>query len=185
LDVIDKAIEEVILTEEQIALRIAELGKEITDDYTGKSLLVMCVLKGSVFFLADITRQIDPPLEFEFVKISRYRGERTPQGEPKNLDPWMPDLKGKHVLLVEDILDTGETMKYAVDLISNSGAESVRTCVLLAKEGYKNCCFPDPDYVGFCIPDVFVVGYGLDYREKFRNLRYVAKLREDFCGGNE
>ena len=181
---IDDAAERVLLTKQQIEKRVAELGCQITQDYQGKSLLVMSVLKGSVVFLADIIRQIDLPLEYAFVTISCYKGRTTSQVEPQIQEQQLPDVQNKHVLIVEDILDTGTTVMYASEVMRQKGANSVKACVLLAKTGYQERTSFKPDYIGFLIPDEFVIGYGLDYQERFRNLSSVGVLRKDMLGGN-
>ncbi len=172
---------EILFTEEQIASRVRELASQITQDYQGKSLVVMSVLKGSVFFLTDITRHIDLPVELEFVKISTYKGTTQPQVQPR-FEHGLPWVHGKNVLLVEDIVDTGETLHYAREALLQNGVASVRICVLLAKEGYQSRGGCVPDYIGFCIPNLFVVGYGLDYQERFRNLPCVAVLHQSGDG---
>ena len=169
-------LDSVLLAEEQIQERVGELGKLISRDFAGKDLLMMSVLKGAVVFLADIARFVDIHVEYGFVKISTYCGGTCSSKEPSVEEQEVFDLEGKDVLLVEDVLDTGKTIAHAKEWAVERGASSVSTCVLLAKEGYKNSAFPNPDYVGFTIPNVFVVGYGLDYREKYRNLRCVGVL---------
>lgn len=174
---------EVLFTQEQIADRVRELAALITADYQDTPFVVMSVLKGSVFFLTDITRHIDLPIEMEFVRISTYRGGTSPQLEPLFAEHLF-SVEGRHVLVVEDILDTGATLQYAIQALLDKGAASVRTCVLLAKQGYETRIEARPDYIGFCIPNVFVVGYGLDYEERFRNLPFVAVLRQRNDGDN-
>jgi hypoxanthine phosphoribosyltransferase len=178
-------LESVLLTEDRIQSRIKELAAEISRDYVEKDLFMMSVLKGSVIFLADITRAVTIPVEFGFMTISTYCGQTRPQTEPELTNRTFPDLKGRHVLLVEDILDSGATIAFARRWILKAGAESARACVLLAKEGYLQSQCPDPDYVGFGIPHVFVVGYGLDYQEKYRNLRCVGILKPSVYTGGE
>lgn len=187
-------LESVLLTEEAIRARIGELAERISRDYADQDLFMMSVLKGSVIFLADITRAVTIPLEFGFMTISTYSGSTRPQTEPQVTNRTFPDLAGRQVLLVEDILDSGATIEFARRWVTAAGAASVRACVLLAKEGYRQSRCPNPDYVGFEIPNVFVVGYGLDYHERYRNLRCVGVLkpsvyrasdREPASGGRE
>jgi hypoxanthine phosphoribosyltransferase len=170
-------LEAILLTEDEIQARIRELAADVSRDYAGRDLFMMSVLKGSVIFLADITRTVTLPVEFGFMTISTYRGATAPQAEPEVTNRTFTDLEGRNVLLVEDILDSGATIAFARRWVTEQGAKSVRACVLLAKEGYRESLCPDPEYVGFEIPNVFVVGYGLDYNEKYRNLRCVGVLK--------
>lgn len=170
-------LEAILLTEEEIRKRIEELGREISHDYAGKNLFVMSVLKGSVIFLADMVRCITIPLEYGFVTISTYKGGVRAQEKPTIVNTTFPSLKGKDVLLVEDILDTGATIRFATDWISTLGVNSLKTCVLVVKDGFERSQFGNPDYIGFHIPNRFVVGYGLDYEEKYRNLRLIGILK--------
>jgi len=181
-----KDLEEIMLTEEDILKRTKELGRQISQDYaSSNNLFVMSVLKGSVIFLADIVRHITLPMKYGFVTISTYKGGMRAQEKPTVVNTTFPSLEGMDVLLVEDILDSGATIRFATDWIKTLGVASVRTCVLVAKEGYENSKFPHPDYVGFEIPNRFVVGYGLDYQEKYRNLRCIGILKPAIYGGTE
>jgi hypoxanthine phosphoribosyltransferase len=175
-------LESVLLTEDSIQSRIRELARQISGDYAGRHLFMMSVLKGSVIFLADITRAVTIPVEFGFVTISTYGDGTQPQRAPEITNRTFPDLTGRHVLLVEDILDTGATISFAREWVLREGAAGVASCVLVAKEGYQESKCPDPDYVGFEIPNVFVVGYGLDYAEKYRNLRCIGILKPSVYG---
>ena len=175
LDDIDK----ILITEKQIRQRVAELGEQIAADYRENNLFAMSVLKGSVVFLADITRAIKLPLEFGFVSISTYQGTTSSKVDPYIQDAHLPPLAGKDILLVEDILDTGKTIKFAREWIRKKKPHSMKTCIFLAKGDYKNCLYPDPDYIGFEIPPLFVVGYGLDYQERYRNLPFIGVLKEE------
>lgn len=175
-------LEAVLLSEDRIQARIRELADQISRDYAGKNLFMMSVLKGSVIFLADITRAVTLPVEFGFVTISTYGDGTQPQRAPMVTNRTFPDLSGRHVLLVEDILDTGATISFAREWVMREGAAEVATCVLVAKEGYRESKCPDPDYVGFEIPHVFIVGYGLDYAEKYRNLRCIGVLKPSVYG---
>lgn len=176
-------LEQLLLGEEDIRKRTEELGREISRDYAGKNLFVMSVLKGSVIFLADIIRCITIPLEYGFVTISTYKGGVRAQEKPTVLNTTFLSLEDKDVLLVEDILDTGATIRFATEWIATLGVASLKTCVLVAKEGYEHSQFPNPDYIGFTIPNRFVVGYGLDYEEKYRNLRSIGILKPEVYGG--
>jgi hypoxanthine phosphoribosyltransferase len=175
-------LEEILLSEEAIFQRVDELGQCIAEEYRGRNLFVLSVLKGSVIFLADIIRAIPIPLEFGFITISTYQGSTCSQRPPEVLyHSSLPSLEHKDVLLVEDILDTGSTLRYAVDWVKSLGASSVKTCVLVAKEGYESSDFPRPDFLGFTLPNKFLVGYGLDYRERYRNLCCIGVLKKELC----
>ena len=176
-------LQEILLSEKAIRGRIEVLGAAISSEYKENVPFFLSVLKGSVIFLADLVRAIHIPCEFGFVTISTYQGETQPSREPETLERKLPDLAGRHVVLVEDILDSGKTLAYAVKRIREAGAASVKTCVLVAKEGYRDSVFPEPDYLGFEIPRRFVVGYGLDYRERYRNLRYIGVLKPERIEG--
>ena len=166
---------EVMLSEEEIAAKVAELGAEITRDYEGKELIVLGVLKGSFLFMADLVRQIDLPLSVEFLGLSSYGDRTETSGEVKvTLDLNNP-IHGKHVLVAEDIVDTGVTLTYLMRMLSNRGPASLKLCCLLNKPERRKIEV-NPDYVGFTIPNRFVVGYGLDYGELFRNLPYIGVL---------
>jgi len=170
-------LESVLISEDRIQTRIREMATEISRDYEGKDLFMMSVLKGSVIFLADITRAVTIPVEFGFLTISTYGDGTRPQRAPIVTNRTFPDLTGRHVVLVEDILDTGATISFAREWVLEEGAASAASCVLVAKEGYQHSFCPDPDYVGFEIPNVFIVGYGLDYAERYRNLRCIGVLK--------
>lgn len=172
-------LEEILLTESEIQQRIEELGRQISSDFADGNLFVMSVLKGSVIFLADIVRNISIPLEYGFVTISTYKGGTRAQTKPTVVNTTFPSLDGKDVLLVEDILDTGATIRFASEWIQTLNVNRLKTCVLVAKEGYEHSEFPNPDYIGFRIPNRFVVGYGLDYDERYRNLRSIGILKPE------
>ena len=167
---------EVLLTQRQVHDRIRRLGSRVTADYREKDLFVLSVLRGSVVFLADIIRNIHLPLEYHFVTITTYSGSRSPQRRPHAEWAHLPDLTGKHVLVVEDVLDSGHTLCYAKQQIEALGAIDCRVCVLFAKEGYEQSAFPNPDYIGFTVPRRYIVGYGLDEAQRWRNLPFVAVL---------
>jgi hypoxanthine phosphoribosyltransferase len=170
-------LERVLLTEEQLAARIGELGAEISEDYAGKDLLMVSVLKGSVVFMADLVRAVTIPAAIDFLAVSSYgMGDKTSGivRIAKDLD--MP-LEGKDLLIVEDILDSGMTLSYIMKLLGNRHPESIEICTLLDKPGRRaEGVTVDCRYTGFTIPDAFVVGYGLDYAERYRNLPYIGVL---------
>jgi hypoxanthine phosphoribosyltransferase len=164
-----------LLSEIAIAKRVAELGRTITDVYRGRPLTVLGVLNGSVVLVADLIRVIDIPHQIGFIRASSYRGETTVAGQLTiNID-LMPMIEGRDVLLVDDIFDTGRTMVRLLDELSRQKPASIRTAVLLWKQGRSEVKIT-PDYYGFQIPDVFVVGYGLDYNDDYRHLPQIAVL---------
>ncbi|KMO85877.1 hypoxanthine phosphoribosyltransferase [Megasphaera cerevisiae DSM 20462] len=173
-----KDLKEVLLTEEQIRGRVCELGKAITKDYAGKTILMCCILKGAVTFYADLARTIRGPVLFDFMSCSSYGASSTSSGQVhirKDLDN---DVRNKDVLIVEDIIDTGVTLSMLLPLLKERGARSVKLATLLSKPARRQVEVP-VDYNGFEIPDAFVVGYGLDYAGQYRNLPYIGVLRED------
>ena len=172
-------IGEVLLSEEVIAAKVAELGRRIGADYAGRNLTLVSVLKGSLPFMADLMRQIALPLRIDLMEVSSYGGTST---ESSGLVRIMKDLSasisGEDVLLVEDIIDTGLTLNYLMRYLRGKNPASLKICTLLDKPARRLVEIP-VDYVGFEIPDQFVVGYGLDYGERYRNLRFVGVLRPE------
>ncbi len=172
-------IQEVLLTREQIEARIQELGREMLRDYHDKNPIFVGVLKGVVVFYADMIRAFDAPCQLEFMRISSYKGTKS-TGQMLVRQDISEDLTGRHVVILEDILDTGRSLQFTYDYLRFKGAASVRICTLLDKpEGRLPGYDIQADYVGFKIPNVFVVGYGLDYNEKYRNLPYVGVLKPE------
>ena len=170
-------IQKVLLTEEQIQTRIRELGKVLSEEYAGKDPIVVGVLKGVVVFYADMIRAFDAPCQLDFMWISSYQGTQS-TGNMLVRQDVTTDLKGRHVVILEDILDTGRSLKFVVEHLKAKGAASVRVCTLLDKpEGRVPGYEIQADYVGFSIPNAFVIGYGLDYDEQYRNLPYVGILK--------
>lgn len=165
---------EVLLSEAQLRARIAEMGADITRDYQGKPLKLVGVLKGSFMFLADLARAIDLPLQIDFIGTASYQGA-TSSGVVRITNDLSRPIEGEHVLLVEDIVDTGLTMKYLLENLGTRRPASVRVCALLHKPSRTKASVPI-DYKGFEIPDAFVVGYGLDYDGRLRNLPYIGVL---------
>lgn len=178
--VIPEEIESILLTRQVIEERVAELAAQITRDFEGMDFLLLGVLKGAFVFMSDLIRRLPMPLEVDFLTISTYVGRTRSTVEPYVPDNQWPQIAGRNVLLVEDILDSGRTMDYASRECLRRGARTFRVCTLMAKEGFESSAFPNPDYVGFVIPNLFVVGYGLDYRERFRNLDCVGVLSQEY-----
>ena len=165
----------VLLTEQQIQERLSELAREIAPQYRGQPLTIVGVLTGSVMFLADLVRRLDLPLRIGLIQASSYRGKTTTAGELHVDSELLADVRGRHVLLIDDILDTGQTLKHLIQHLIDQGAVTVKVAVLLRKQGRQ--LHPiRVDYVGFEIPNEFVVGYGLDYNDEFRQLPHVAVL---------
>ena len=170
-------IAKVLLTEEELKNKVSEIGKQITEDYRGKDLLIICVLRGAVIFLSDLLREIDTQVDMDFMAVSSYQGTKS-TGVVKIIKDLQTDIRGKEVLIVEDILDTGRTLDYLIRLLKERDPASVKVCSLLIKKEREVVKVP-VDYYGFYIPDEFVVGYGLDYNDRYRNLKYIGVLKEE------
>lgn len=172
-------IGEILLTEDQIAARVAELGRRIASDYAGRRVTLVSVLKGSLPFMADLMRAIDLPLRIDLMEVSSYGGTATESsGLVRIIKDLSASIAGEDVLLVEDIIDTGLTLNYLLRYLRGKNPASLRICTLLDKPARRLVEIP-VDYTGFTIPDRFVVGYGLDYGELYRNLRFVGVLRPE------
>jgi hypoxanthine phosphoribosyltransferase len=172
----------ILVTPDELRERIAELGASITRDYSGSQPLLVGVLKGAVMFMVDLAREIDLPLEVDFMAVSSYGSSTQSTGVVRILKDLDEAIEGRHVLVVEDIVDTGLTLRYIVDNLRDRSPASVRICALLRKQKARETA-PELDYVGFEIPDEFVVGYGLDYAEQYRNLPFIGILRPEVYGG--
>ncbi len=171
-------VKEILFTEEMLHQRVQELGAQISKDYAGKTILMCGILKGAVTFYTDLARAIDAPVLFDFMSCSSYGSGSTSSGAVmvrKDLDT---DIRGKDVLVVEDIIDTGITLSHLVPLLKKRGANSVKLATLLSKPARRQVDI-SVDYNGFEIPDAFVVGYGLDYDGRYRNLPYIGILKEE------
>ena len=181
----EKDIQEILLTEEQIKTRIAELGKELTADYAGKDPIIVGVLKGVVVFYADMIREIKTHCEMDFMWISSYAGTNS-TGKMEVKRDIASDIKGRHVLILEDIYDTGNSLDFTYRHLLTREPASLKICTLLDKpERRRPGITLKPDYVGFTIPNAFVVGYGLDYNEHYRTLPYVGVLKPEAYGISE
>ena len=168
----------VLITEEELKNKVQELGAAISRDYEGKNLLMVSVLKGSVIFMADLMRAITIPAQIDFMSVSSYGAGVKSSGVVKILKDLDALLEGKDLLLVEDILDSGNTLYNLAGHLRDRGAASVALCVLLDKPARREKPI-QPNYVGFTVPDEFVVGYGLDYADRYRNLPYVGVLKPE------
>jgi hypoxanthine phosphoribosyltransferase len=174
--VIHPDIESVLLTEEQVQARIRELGAEISRDYDGMSILLVAVLRGAALFIADLARDITVPVELDFMAVSSYGSSTKSSGVVRILKDLDEQIEGRHVLVVEDILDTGLTLKYLLKNLASRKPASLEVVTLLSKEGKRRVPI-SCKYVGFSVPDEFVVGYGLDFAERYRNLPYIGVLK--------
>lgn len=163
----------VLISEEKIKNRVAELAMQISHDYVEKDLIVVGILKGAVVFVSDLIREIAIPLEIDFMAISSYGASTQSSGVVKMLKDLDTSIEGRDILVVEDIIDTGLTLSYLTDLLKSRKPNSIKTAVLLDKPERRKIDF-SPDYVGFTVPDEFVIGYGIDYNHKFRELPYVG-----------
>ena len=167
---------DILITAERIQERVEEMARQIAQDFRGRRpLTIVGVLTGSLMFLADLVRRLDMPLRIGLIQASSYRGETTTPGELHVQPELQPDVRGRHVLLLDDILDTGQTLTHLTRHLHSLDAASVRVAVLLRKQGRQQVPL-DPDYCGFDIPNAFVVGYGLDYNDEYRHLPFVAVL---------
>lgn len=163
----------VLFSAEQIAARVAELGRQIAEDHAGQSLVLLCVLKGSFIFAADLCRAIGLPMRIEFLGLSSYGAETTSSGAVQITQDLTQPIEGEHVLVVEDIIDTGLTLRYLLGNLAARRPASVKVCALLEKPSRKQVEL-SADYLGFTIEDVFVVGYGLDWAQRYRNLPHIG-----------
>jgi hypoxanthine phosphoribosyltransferase len=171
-------VERILLSEEALAKRIQELGAEITADYQGKEILMICVLRGAVLFMADLARAIKVPAALDFMAVSSYGAGTSSSGVVRILKDLDEDVEGKHLLVVEDIIDSGLTLNYLLDNLKSRKPASLKICTLLNKPDRRTVNVKI-DYNGFTIPDHFVVGYGLDYAERYRNLPFIGILKPE------
>ncbi|BDS08363.1 hypothetical protein NT6N_34030 [Oceaniferula spumae] len=170
-------IEKVLIDEDVIKKRLDVLAEKVMTDFEGKPLVVVALLKGALLFMADLLRRIPLTMEIECINVASYHGGTESSGTVTFLDKKLPDVEGRAVLLLDDILDTGGTLQAVMGKLNEQGATEVKTCVLLAKDIPRES-FKEADYTGFVIGDEFVVGYGLDYQGRYRNLPYVGILKD-------
>lgn len=166
----------VLISKEEVANRIKELAEQINKDYEGKSITILCILKGSVFFTTELAKYLAPNTKFEFIEVSSY-GSGTMPGEIKMLKDTRDSIAKKDVLIIEDIIDSGRTLSYLVDMLKNRKPNSLKLCTLLSKPERRKVDIK-VDYLGFEVPNKFVVGYGMDIDEDFRNLDYIGYIEE-------
>ena len=168
----------VLLSEQEVDDKIREIGEQISKDYAGKEVHLICVLKGGSFFMCELAKRITVPVSLDFMSVSSYGGGTMSSGVVKIVKDLDEPVKGKHVLVVEDIVDSGRTLSYLMEMLKERGAESLRLCTLLNKPE-RRVVDVKVDYTCFEIPDEFVVGYGLDYAQKYRNLPYIGVVEFD------
>lgn len=171
-------IDKVLVDEASIKRRLKELGEEINRTYQGRDLAVIGIINGAIIFVADLIRELHIPIQLDSVRIASYRDEASPEKTPEIIDKIRLDLKDIDVLVIDDILDSGNTLARVTEILSAMGPASLKTCVLLDKDTTRSVDF-EADFVGFHIPDEFVVGYGLDFAERYRQLPFIGVLRPE------
>jgi hypoxanthine phosphoribosyltransferase len=176
-------VEQILLTDEQIQTRVAELGRQLAADYRDRDPVLVSVLKGSIIFLADLLREMEVPLSIDLMEVSSYGASVESSGQVRILKDLSKPIEGRHVVVVEDIIDTGLTLNYLLKYLADKGPASIRVVCLLDKPARRLADIPI-DYRGFTIPDRFVIGYGLDFDERYRNLPYIGVLRPSVYGGS-
>jgi hypoxanthine phosphoribosyltransferase len=169
-------LETVLVSEKDIKRRVKKLGAELAAAYGDEEITVVSIINGAILFTADLLREIPNPIRLDCIRISSYRNDTKSQGQPKLLQSLTLDVTNRHVLLIDDILDTGKTFSAVAAMLKKLNPASLRTCVLLDKRGRREVDF-EADFVGFQIPDKFVVGYGLDFAERYRNLPCIGVLK--------
>jgi len=171
-------IGEILLTKEEIEQKVKELGKKLSAEYAGKRPLLVCVLKGALIFVADLARAMEIPLEVDFMAVSSYGVSTKSSGVVRILKDLETGIEGRHVLIIEDIIDTGLTLNYLIENLKSRKPASIKICTLLDKPTRRRVQLK-PDFCGFEIPDKFVIGYGLDFSEIYRNLPYIGVLKPE------
>ncbi|HJC67228.1 MAG: hypoxanthine phosphoribosyltransferase [Lachnospiraceae bacterium] len=173
----------VLLTEEEVDRRIGEIAEQISKDYAGQEVHLICILKGGVFFTCELAKRLTVPVTMDFMSVSSYGGGTESSGIVKLVKDLDESLEGKNVLIVEDIIDSGRTLAYLIDVLNQRKPAEIRLCTLLDKPERRVKKQVKVDYVCFTIPDEFVVGYGLDYDQKYRNLPYIGVVEQDETAG--
>lgn len=177
----EQDIQRVLFTQERLKSRVAEIAREIERDYEGREIMLISVLRGSFIFMADLCREIQLPCTLDFMSVSSYGTGTSSSGQVQITKDLSEDITGRHILVVEDILDSGNTLNYLLRILENRHPASIRLCALLDKPE-RRVKPVELHYSGFAIPDAFVVGYGLDYSEKYRNLPYIGILKPQVYG---
>lgn len=178
MTIMDNDLKQVLLSEEQIRARVKEMGVELSRDYDGKNVILVCILKGAVNFFSDLARSMTCHLEMDFMSISSYGNNKKTSGIVRIAKDMDASITGRHVLIVEDIMDSGLTLNHLTHLLAAREPASLKIACLLDKPSRRECDI-SPDYTGFVIPNEFVVGYGLDYNGYYRNLPYVGVMKEE------
>ena len=182
MSIFDNDIQEVLFSEEQLKNRVREIAQQISADYQGKEIMLISVLRGSFVFMADLCRAIDLPCTLDFMAVSSYGKGTKSSGQVQITKDLSEDISDRHIIVVEDILDSGNTLSYLLKILENRHPASIRLCTLLDKPD-RRVKPVEVHYSGFTIPDAFVVGYGLDYAEKYRTLPYIGILKPRVYGG--
>ncbi len=169
---------EIMFTERKIANKIKKLGAQISEEYQGNEITMVCILKGACFFACELAKRITVPVQMEFMRCSSYGDETISSGVVKIIQDLDKPIRDKHIIVVEDIIDTGRTMHYLLEILRQREPASLKLCSLLDKPD-RRVAEVNLDYVGFTVPDKFIVGYGLDYAQKYRNLPYIAEVTPD------
>ena len=172
-------LDEILVSQDNLAARNRELGLEISRYYEGGEITVVAIINGALFFTADLLRHLEIPIRLDCTRISSYRNETRSLGEPEILYNITLEIENRHVLIIDDILDTGKTLSKITDIFHKQSPKSIKTCVLLEKMGRREIPF-EADFIGFKIPEKFVVGYGLDFAERYRNLPCIGTLKPEF-----
>lgn len=175
---LEQDIKEVLISEEEIAVKVQELGDALTEEYKDKYPLAIGILKGALPFMSDLLKKMDVYVELDFMDVSSYGNATVSSGEVKIVKDLNTSVEGRDILIIEDIIDSGKTLSYLVDLLKYRKANSIKIVTLLDKPSGRKVKL-DADYVGYKVPDAFVVGYGLDYAEKYRNLPYIGVLKKE------
>lgn len=171
-------IQEILITSEQIQSKVRELGQQLSKEYEGRNPLVICILKGAFIFMADLVKEITVPIELDFMAVSSYGSSTKSSGEVKIIKDLDTSVEGRDVLIVEDIIDSGLTLSYLVDVLERRKVNSIKIVTLFDKPSGRTIDL-EADLSGFVLPDAFVVGYGLDYAEKYRNLPFIGVLKPE------
>ncbi len=172
-------LEKIIISEEQIQSRVSDLGKIISDYYKAvDELTIISIVNGAIIFTADLIRKINVPIKLDCIKVSSYGNETLPHKKPEIIEKIQTEIKDKHILIIDDIIDTGHTLFEVYKIIKNKNPASIKSCLLLQKSSRLEVDF-EPDYIGFQIADEFVVGYGLDYAQNYRNLPHIGVLKNE------
>lgn len=179
---LENDIQEILFTEEQLKKRVGEIARQIETDYAGKEIMFIGILRGSFVFLADLCRAVRLPCTLDFMSVSSYGSGTTSSGQIQIIKDLSEDVTGRNIIVVEDILDSGNTLSYLLNILEHRNPASVRLCALLDKPNRRTKPV-ELHYCGFSIPDAFVVGYGLDYAEQYRNLPYIGILKPEVYGG--